>query len=368
MASQSPKSPSHTFMVGQIPVTTIETTTVPPQTTVTPPQTTTTPPQSSPHASSSSKTPSPPKKQKAKAKKKVMYVEPISSAPPLESQIIKPSSSSSSKKKIEYPLQKDTQYPAVFAPGGIKHHPNFSSKTIPADIKLGSNNFMAADAIPEGTPGYGPIFRYLWNSPVSHALSLNTSRMYNHLLQEFWWTAAYDSSTQCIEGTVLRGEKVISIDADVVRDSLQLNYLKKGEKFVLPATTDEWKQVLLDVGYNYHIKDEDKRSKVPNTPRKKDLPGVYHYLLANVIQCLGGNSGSFDQANHYNMQIFEALVTGRKIDFAAVIFQNMVNKVTHSPRVTTVPFSRFFSFIIKKQLGNNVYHQEGYAFQFSKAL
>ena len=81
------------------------------------------------------------------------------------------------------------------------------------------------------------------------------------------------------------------------------------------------------------------------------MNGECNLFFAHIIQCMGTNTGSHDQANVMQCQIAEALMTGRGIDFAGLIFEDLKKRVTAKKRDPNVPYPRFLSLIFKRIVG-----------------
>lgn len=73
------------------------------------------------------------------------------------------------------------------------------------------------------------------------------------------------------------------------------------------------------------------------------LPRRWGFPLSNVISCLCSKNESVDQANEFEIQVFNALVNGRNIDFACMIFEELKAVATKSPRGYNVAYIRFMS-------------------------
>ena len=73
-------------------------------------------------------------------------------------------------------------------------------------------------------------------------------------------------------------------------------------------------------------------------------------MFAHIIHWLSGKYKTFDQATITDLQIAHALIFGRPIDFANLIFSDMVSKVMKNNRDPIVPYTRFISLLLEDMM------------------
>ena len=87
--------------------------------------------------------------------------------------------------------------------------------------------------------------------------------------------------------------------------------------------------------------------------KRAKMSSEFSYLFAHFIQCLSGKVGSLDQAYSF--------IKNRKIDFAKLIYQDLLNKLRlpkatskrKTKRETGVLYPRFLSAILHEDLSKD---------------
>ena len=221
----------------------------------------------------------------------------------------------------------------------------------PNQLKIAKNNFVANFSIPSNVNGFTDIVKFLSKHPISSALTRSTAMYPTHLL-EFWYTCDHyitATSKESIAGTVLGGDLKISITLRKLRNALSLTF---NEHYEEPVSANQAKEDILPfIGYNFQ---QAGAVDVPlkGTVVRSKMGKVWNYFFAHIIHCLSGKSGSFDQATTTDLQIAHALIFGHHIDFAKLIFSNMVVKVKKPNRDPIIPYTRFFSLLLEDMLGD----------------
>ena len=224
------------------------------------------------------------------------------------------------------------------------------------DIRIKACNFLGISELPSKKKyhpeEYKPMFDFIQSSVIGEAIHKDPVTLQVELLEEFWWTAEYveDDNENYIVGTVLNGSQKIKITRNRIRQVLRLPKINSKRPFVEPPTTSEWKAWLPTIGYQYAII-ESERKEVPINPRKNLLPGVWAFLLTHIIQCMFGNTGSHDQANSSQMQMFMSLAEGINIDYALMIYEDLATKVKKNGRPSVIPYTRTIALVMQHILG-----------------
>ncbi|GJR53065.1 hypothetical protein Tco_1403586 [Tanacetum coccineum] len=72
--------------------------------------------------------------------------------------------------------------------------------------------------------------------------------------------------------------------------------------------------------------------------------------MAQIIQCLGGKTRSFDQINNKDAIILYCLVNGVDIDYAMIFWEDLLNKLKEKTREKVIPYIRFISLLLMQRL------------------
>ena len=104
---------------------------------------------------------------------------------------------------------------------------------------------------------------------------------------------------------------------------------------------------------NYDWDDQKKLSAI----KRGRMSSEWSYIFAHFIQCLSCKLGNHDKASSSQVQMVFSAVKNRKIDWAKVIFDDLLNKLrlpsAHSKkklkREITVLYPRFLTAIISRR-------------------
>ncbi|GKD58526.1 hypothetical protein Tco_1296035 [Tanacetum coccineum] len=83
------------------------------------------------------------------------------------------------------------------------------------------------------------------------------------------------------------------------------------------------------------------------------FPMVWRLLMTFVILVLGGYKSSTNQLNSIQQMIVYNLLTRTKIDIEETIFNDLVTKLTDTPRKSYMAYPRFISYVLERLLGTN---------------
>ncbi|GJY31247.1 hypothetical protein Tco_0414742 [Tanacetum coccineum] len=87
---------------------------------------------------------------------------------------------------------------------------------------------------------------------------------------------------------------------------------------------------------------------IKRTLRKSLLPPRWRLLMAQIIQCLGGKTGGFDQITNKDAIILYSLANGINIDYSTIFWEDIIIKLKKKQREKVVPYTRFFSLLALK--------------------
>ncbi|GJS20993.1 hypothetical protein Tco_0449625 [Tanacetum coccineum] len=69
--------------------------------------------------------------------------------------------------------------------------------------------------------------------------------------------------------------------------------------------------------------------------------------MAQIIQCLGGKTGGHDQISNKDAIILYCLANGVKVDYAKLIWEDIIHKLNKKNREKVVPYPRFISLLLE---------------------
>jgi hypothetical protein len=95
--------------------------------------------------------------------------------------------------------------------------------------------------------------------------------------------------------------------------------------------------------------------------KRAKMSSEFSYLFAHFIQCLSGKVGSLDQDSTAHVQMAYSVIKNRKIDYAKLIYQDLLNKLRlpkatskrKTKRETGVLYPRFLSAILHEDLSKD---------------
>ncbi|GKD44308.1 hypothetical protein Tco_1268953 [Tanacetum coccineum] len=92
--------------------------------------------------------------------------------------------------------------------------------------------------------------------------------------------------------------------------------------------------------------------KATDTLKKSFIPPRWRLLMAQIIQFLGGKTGGFDQISNKDAIILYFPAKEVNIDFAKLIWDEIVSKLRKKTKEKVIPYTRFLSLSLElKNLG-----------------
>nr|GEU96340.1 reverse transcriptase domain-containing protein [Tanacetum cinerariifolium] len=152
---------------------------------------------------------------------------------------------------------------------------------------------------------------------------------YKEYLSEFWYTTKVLQDSKIWVSTPtgeVRGEICIT----TFRNALRAQYLSHSSMYLpLPSTTTvrPW---FATIGYNGEI-------EAKGTLKKSCLPPRCRLLTSQIIQCLGGKTGGLDQISNKDATILYCLANGVQLDYAKIIWEDIIHKLNKKTRVMSSP-------------------------------
>ncbi|GJT14441.1 hypothetical protein Tco_0861483 [Tanacetum coccineum] len=86
------------------------------------------------------------------------------------------------------------------------------------------------------------------------------------------------------------------------------------------------------------------------TLRKGFLPPRWRLLIAQIIQCLGGKTDGYDQITNKDAIILYCLANAVNIDYARLIWEDILAKMKKAKRERVVPYPRFLSLLLEHKM------------------
>ncbi|GJU78814.1 retrovirus-related pol polyprotein from transposon TNT 1-94 [Tanacetum coccineum] len=83
------------------------------------------------------------------------------------------------------------------------------------------------------------------------------------------------------------------------------------------------------------------------TLKKSRLPHRWRLLMAQIIQCLEGKTCGLDQISNKDATILYCLENRVKVDFARIIWEDIIHKLNKKTREKSVPYPRFIYLLLE---------------------
>nr|GEU63748.1 hypothetical protein [Tanacetum cinerariifolium] len=84
------------------------------------------------------------------------------------------------------------------------------------------------------------------------------------------------------------------------------------------------------------------------TLKKSCLPPRWRLLMAHIMQCLDGKTGGLDQISNKNVTILYCLANGVQVDYAKIIWDDLIHNLNKKSREKIVPYPRFISLLLER--------------------
>ncbi|GKC00179.1 hypothetical protein Tco_0986315 [Tanacetum coccineum] len=110
--------------------------------------------------------------------------------------------------------------------------------------------------------------------------------------------------------------------------------------YVSPPSITTVRPWFATIGYSGEI-----RAKV--TLKKSCLPPRWRLLMGQIIQCLGGKTGGLDQISNKDATILYCLATGVEVDYAKLIWEDIIHKLSKKSREKVVPYPSIHNWALK---------------------
>ncbi|GJT30692.1 hypothetical protein Tco_0910967 [Tanacetum coccineum] len=110
--------------------------------------------------------------------------------------------------------------------------------------------------------------------------------------------------------------------------------------YVSPPSITNVRLWIAMIRYNAEI-------RAKGTLKKSCLPPRWRLLMGQIIQCLGGKIGGLDQISNKDVTILYYLANGVQVDYARIIWEDLIHKLNKKTREKIVPYPRFISLLLE---------------------
>ncbi|GKB72131.1 hypothetical protein Tco_0933543 [Tanacetum coccineum] len=124
------------------------------------------------------------------------------------------------------------------------------------------------------------------------------------------------------------------------RNALRAHYLPYSSMYVPPPSITIVRPRFATIGYSGEI-------RAKGILKKSFLPPRWRLLMAQIIQCLGGKIGGHDQTSNKDAIILYCLANGVGVDYAKLIWEDIIHKLNKKTREKVVPYPRFISLLLE---------------------
>ncbi|GJT54957.1 hypothetical protein Tco_0990011 [Tanacetum coccineum] len=162
---------------------------------------------------------------------------------------------------------------------------------------------------------------------------------YKEYLSEFGYTAKVLPDFKIWVSTPI-GEVRGEICITTFRNALKAQYLPHSSMYVPPPSITTLRPWFAIIGCNGEI-------RAKGTLKKSCLPPRWRLLMGQIIQYLGGKTGGLDQISNKDATILYCLANGVQVDYAKIIWQDLIHKLNKKTREKIIPYSRFIYLLLE---------------------
>nr|GEY30471.1 hypothetical protein [Tanacetum cinerariifolium] len=112
---------------------------------------------------------------------------------------------------------------------------------------------------------------------------------------------------------------------NTIGNAIGAHCLHYSSKYVAPPSIDVVRKWFPMIGYG-------KEVSIKGTLRKSLLPPRWRLIMAQIIQCLGGKTGGFDQITNKDVIMLYSLANGIHIDYANIFWEDIILKLKKKQR------------------------------------
>ncbi|GKC59560.1 hypothetical protein Tco_1087158 [Tanacetum coccineum] len=134
--------------------------------------------------------------------------------------------------------------------------------------------------------------------------------MYKEYLAEFWYSAKALENSK-VSFLIPTGGIYGEVGLNTFRNAIGAHYLPHSSEYVAPPSIDVVRKWFPTIGYREEV-------STKGTLKKSFLPPRWRLLMAQIIQCLGGKTGGFDQITNKDAIMLYIKANGSHIDYANI--------------------------------------------------
>ncbi|GKC28191.1 hypothetical protein Tco_1035485, partial [Tanacetum coccineum] len=124
------------------------------------------------------------------------------------------------------------------------------------------------------------------------------------------------------------------IGINTFRNALMAHYLPHSSMYVSPPSITIVRPWFETIGYSGEI-------GAKGTLKRSYLPPRWRLLMAQVIQCFDGKIRGLDQISNKDATIMYCLANRVKVDYARLIWEDIIHKLSKKTREKVVPYPRY---------------------------
>ncbi|GJX98922.1 hypothetical protein Tco_0355941 [Tanacetum coccineum] len=170
--------------------------------------------------------------------------------------------------------------------------------------------------------------------------------MYKEYLAEFCYSAKALENSKVFFSTPTGGIYG-EVGVNTFRNAIGAHYLPHSSEYVAPPSID-----IVRLWFETIRCEEAVPAK--GTLKKSLLPLRWRLLMVQIIQCLRGKTGGFDQITNKDVIILYSLANGINIDYASIFWKDIIIKLNKKHREKVIPYTRFLSLLMMHKM------KEGY--------
>ncbi|GJU57904.1 hypothetical protein Tco_1235670, partial [Tanacetum coccineum] len=133
----------------------------------------------------------------------------------------------------------------------------------------------------------------------------------------------------------------------ILKGDIELHFIltqyQLADIFTKPLDELTFKRLIVELGYNGEI-------EAKGTLKKSCLPPRWRLLMGQIIQCLGGKTGGLDQISNKDATILYYLANGVQVDYAKLIWEDLIHKLNKKTMEKFVPYPRFISLLLEHMM------------------
>ncbi|GJZ62361.1 hypothetical protein Tco_0618498 [Tanacetum coccineum] len=194
-----------------------------------------------------------------------------------------------------------------------QEQPFFAAKQVGfklEDIILNTNNKVALLYLEHNNKDHFKCVSDFISKCCLRKLSTRSPNMYKEYLAEFWYSTKTLKNFKVFFSTPTGGIYG-KVGVNTFRNAIGAHYLPHYREYVAPPSIDIVRPWFKTIRYGEYV-------PAKGTLKKSILPHRWRLLTIQIIQCLGGKTGSFDQITNKDAIILYSLANRINIDYASI--------------------------------------------------